>query len=284
MGLYNYRRYLASERACLQLVRQIRWPRGVQCPRCEHRRIWKTHERGLRKYFCGRCRFKFSDTSGTLFEKTRTPLSKWVLAIGLWKLGCSAKTLQAELGVTYKTAWTMLHAMRRAVIDDTLFRQLSGHVEVDETYFGGRRKGKRGRGAAGKTIVLGLRQRGGRVKTLVVPDLKAATFRRLIQQHVRRGSTIYTDGFWDHVDLVGYDHHIIDHTKRFTMNHLRHTQTVESVWAHTKPDLKARHHAISPQYLQQYLAERDFMFNHRQHPDLTRLVLEKLLTQYPLRG
>ncbi len=185
------------------MIRQIRRPQGPRCPRCRHRRIWKTHEQGVRKYFCARCRYKFSDTTGTLLEKTRTPLSKWLLAIGLWKLGCSAAALQAELGVTYKTAWAMLRSMRRAVAEDTLFRKLSGHVEVDETYFGGGRKGRRGRGAAGKTIVVGLRQRGGRVKTLIVLDLKAATFRRLIRQHVRQRSTISTDGFWDHVRLTG---------------------------------------------------------------------------------
>ncbi len=186
MGLYDCRRYLASERACVRLIRRIRWPQGPRCPCCRHWRIWKTQEQGIRKYFCARCSYKFSDTTGTLLEKTRTPLSKWILAIGLWKLGCPATALQAELGVTYKTAWAMLRSMRCAVATDTPFRKLSGQVEVDETYFGGRRKRERGRGAAGKTIVVGLRQRGGRVKTLVVPDLKAATFRHLIRQHVRK--------------------------------------------------------------------------------------------------
>ncbi len=197
------------------------------------------------------------------------------VAPGDWALeGWAARQPRSKRswGSPYKTAWAMVRGMRCAVATDALFRKLSGQVGVDET------------ASAGKTIVIGLRQRHGRVKTVVVPDLKAVTVRRLIRQHVQRRSTIYTDGFWDHVRLTGYRHHVIDHTKRFIADSLRHTQTVESVWAHTKPDLKPRHHSIAPWYLQEYLAERDFMFNHRQHPDMIRVMLEKLLRSYALRG
>jgi transposase len=243
-------------------------------------------ESGGVRYRCKTCRHHFSDISGTIFEVTRTPLSKWLLAIGLWKHGISASALQDTLGVTYKTAWVMLQAMRRAVSSDRFFGKLRGEVEVDETYYGGRRKGRRGRGAAGKTPVVGLRQRNGRVKTVVVPDLDAHTLRSIIRRYVRKGSTIYTDSLHSYTGLEeeGYHHAPVNHTETFIRWPNIHTQTIESQWAHTKPDVMARHHSISPTMLPEYLSENDFRFNERHNPDFIRAVVKKLVTFYPRRG
>ena len=153
MSLYTYRKFVASERACRRLLHQLRWPRGVRCPGCGGRWIWRMREAGRRDYRCRRCGYHFSDTAGTVFAKTRTPLAKWVLAIGLFRIGTSAQGLTRELAVGYKTAWKMLMALRTAITGDPLLERLVGRVEVDETYFGGRQKGKRGRGAAHKTAV-----------------------------------------------------------------------------------------------------------------------------------
>ncbi len=279
VSLYDYRQYIASEQACVALIRRIRWPEGIRCPQCQHARVWTMRETAGARYRCKACRYHFSDTSGTVFQATRTPLSKWLLAIGLWKHGVSALALQDALGVTYKTAWAMLRAMRQAVGSDRFFLALSGEVEVDETYYGGRRKGKRGRGAAGKTPVVGLRQRTGRVKTVVVSDLEAQTLRRIIRRYVQPGSTIYTDGLRSYTGLEsdGYHHEVIDHTEAFIRWPNVHTQAIESQWAHTKPDVKARHHSVSPGLLQEYLAENDFRFNERHNPDFIRTVVEKLV-------
>jgi transposase-like protein len=237
-------------------------------------------EAGRLEYRCRRCRYHFSETTGTIFAKTRTPLAKWVLAIGLFKIGVSARTLQGELGVTYKTAWTLLDRIRRALVADPLLRRVSGEVEVDDTYYGGHRKGKRGRGAAGKTPVLGIRQRGGRVHSVVVPALDAQTVQTLVRQHVRRGSRVYTDGLniYQGLQTLGYRHATVDHSRRFVANRTVHIQGIESHWAHTKPGLRARYRKLLPASLPKYLAEADFKRNATREPDFIKLVLGRLIS------
>jgi transposase-like protein len=285
MSLFVYRAFIASETACLRLLRQLRWPDGIRCPGCEHRRVWRMREAGRVEYRCKRCGHHFSDTSGTIFARSRTPLSKWVLAIGLFRIGVSARALGRELCVSYKTAWHLLTTLRRVVAADGLLTRLAGHVEVDETYFGGRQKGKRGRGAAHKTAVVGLRQRDGRVRSLVVPNVQSPTLRAAIRQHVRRGSTVYTDSYtsYGRVRRDGYRHRRLDHTTRFVRGRT-HTQHIEGYWEHLKPQLTARHRQVAPHRLQGYLAEADFKFNTRKTPDFIALMLGKLIEPYPRRG
>lgn len=285
MSLFEYRAFIASETACLRLLRQLRWPGGIRCVACDHARVWRMREAGRTEYRCKRCGHHFSDTSGTVFARSRTPLTKWVLAIGLFRVGCSARTLAQELCVTYKTAWTLLTTLRTVLVADPLLTRLAGHVEVDETYFGGRRKGKRGRGAAGKTPVVGLRQRDGHVRSLVVPNVQSRTLRAVIRQHVTRGSVVVTDQYssYNRVRQDGFRHHRIDHTARFVRGQT-HTQHIEGHWGHVKPQLTARHRQIAPHRLQGYLAEADFKFNTRKEPDFIGLMLSKLVQPYPRRG
>lgn len=280
VGLYAYRTILASERACRQLLRRLRWPKGVRCPRCGYSRVWHMREAGREEYRCRRCAYHFSETTGTLFAKTRTPLAKWLLAIGLFKLGIAARPLQGELGVTYKTAWTMLDRIRQAVSVDPLARRLSGEVEIDDTYYGAPRKGKRGRGAAGKTPVLGLRQRGGRVRSVAVSRLDAQTVQTIIRRHVRRGSRVYTDelNIYTGLSRLGYRHSTVQHATQFVAAHRVHTQGIESHWAHTKPGLRNRYRKLCPASLPKYLAEADFKRNTRAELDFIQLVLKRLLS------
>lgn len=109
MGLYDYRKFIASETLCRQLIRRLRWPKGIRCPRCNHAHIWRMKEEENIEYRCKRCNYHFSDISGTLFEKTTTVLSKWVMAIGLFKIGISANKLKDEIHVAYNTAWKILN-------------------------------------------------------------------------------------------------------------------------------------------------------------------------------
>jgi transposase-like protein len=237
-------------------------------------------EAGREEYRCQRCGYHFSETTGTLFAKTRTPLAKWLLAIGLFKIGIAARGLQVELGVTYKTAWTMLDRIRRAVSADPLARRLHGEVEIDDTYYGGHRKGKHGRGAAGKTPVIGLRQRGGGVRSIMVPRLDAQTAQAIIRQHVRRGSRVYTDelNIYAGLGALGYRHATVHHLTEFVAPHRVHTQGIESHWAHTKPALRSRYRKLSPASLPKYLAEADFKRNAVDEPDFIQLVLKRLLS------
>ncbi len=285
MSLFAYRAFIASETAYLRLLRQLRWPHGIRCPDCAYSRIWRMRETGRQEYRCKRCGHHFSDTSGTVFARSRTPLTKWVLAIGLFRVGCSARALAQELCVTYKTAWTLGTTLRTILAADPLLTRLAGHVEVDETYFGGRQKGKRGRGAAHKTPVVGLRQREGRVRSLVVPNVQSATLRAVIRQHVAHGSVVHTDRYssYNRIRRDGYRHHRVDHSRRFVRGQ-SHTQHIEGYWGHVKPQLTARHGRVAPHRLQGYLAEADSKFNTRESPDFIALMLSKLLEPYPRRG
>ena len=279
MGLYDYRIQIANEEACIELLYETRWPNGIYCPRCKCKRIWDLGQSSNFKYKCSGCNYKFTETCGTIFNKTRTPLTKWVLAIGLFKIGITANQLKYEIKVTYKVAWEMLNRIRKAIKTDHMTSQLSGNIEVDETYFGGRRKGKRGRGAAGKTPVVGIIQRNGTVRTIVVPDVKRTTLRPLVKQHVKKGSTVYTDGWKGYKGLKkdGFVHKPVDHDSHFVSDNKDHTNNIEGYWRLSKHKMFARYHKISKKYLPDYLAESEFKFNERHHNDFIKLVLAKLL-------
>jgi transposase len=281
MGLYDYRFYLADETECRKLFYEIRWPHGIRCPRCGHQAVWRLGKKDRFKYKCRSCKYKFTETSGTIFEKTRTPLSKWVCAIALFKIGISANQLKDEIRVTYKAAWQMLAKIRKAITRDPLTDQLAGHIEVDETYFGGRQKGKRGRGAAGKTPVIGIIQRNGSVRTIAIPNVKSATLQAHIKEHVEAGSTVYTDTWQGYrgLDNSGFSHKLVNHDKAFASSNGNHTNSIEGYWRLSKHKLYARYHKISPERLPDYLSEAEFKFNERAHPDFIKLVLSKLIFQ-----
>jgi transposase-like protein len=282
VGLYAYRRILASERACRQRIRHIRWPRGVRCPRCQFARAYHYVERGVPQHRCKRCRYKFTDLTGTLFQHTKLPLSKWILAIALFKIGISANQLAKELGVAYRIAWKLLHLFRSSLRHDPLLMQLSGIVELDETYYGGRQHRNRRIGATGftnKTPVLGMRSRDGRVKTIVVPHLRSRTLKRLLQQHVAPGSTIYTDDHKLHQRFRqwGYRHRAINKLFGYWQPPDVHTNAIEGYWMLSKTKLYARHHQMSPKYLPNYVAEMEYKFNHRHELDFVATMLKRLI-------
>ena len=158
---------------CLEFLFNARYPEGAFCPKCQ--KITPHYRIADRKVFsCQFCGSHISPTANTIFHKSDTPLLSWFHAMFLMsstKTGISAKQLQRELGVTYKTAWRMFKEIRKLMTDNV--NPLSGQVEVDETYVGGKHKGTRGRGASGKTIVMGMVERDGNAITKVVPDVKA---------------------------------------------------------------------------------------------------------------
>lgn len=282
IGLYDYRQFIADNQSSIKLLKQIRWPNGVICPRCLSEKIWKKGRgKNCYDYQCGDCKYHFSDISGTFFSKTNLPISKWILAIGLWKLGISAKDLEWAIKVTYRNARNILRKLRQVAGDDRFFSYFKGIIEADDAYYGGRRKGHRGRGAAGKTPVVGLRERGGRVKTLVVPNLRKETIKQVMTTYVKPGSTIITDEFKSYKILskLGFNHKVINHSENFVdpNDPEIHTQTAENIWSITKPAAFAQHRKISPQHLQEFLYENDFMFNERNNPNFMLTVLERLI-------
>jgi len=282
IGLYDYRQFIADEKLSIKLIKKIRWPKGVVCPKCQSRKIWrKGRGKHCQDYQCATCGHHFSDISGTFFTQTHLPISKWIIAIALWKLGISAVDLQWATGIAYRHARNMLRKLRKVAGDDRFFQYLQGIIEVDDAYYGGKRKGHRGRGAAGKTPVIGLRERGGRVKTVVVPNLKKQTISAVMKKYVQSGSLIITDEFKSYrvISKIGFRHKVVNHSENFVnpRDPTIHTQTAENIWSITKPITFAQHRKLSPQHLQEFLYENDFMFNERNNHDFVLTVLEKLI-------
>lgn len=279
VGLYDYGKYIGNESYARKLLRDIRWPLGVTCPRCKSESVWKMQD----DYRCKSCTYHFSVTTGTVFQRSHLKISQWIIVIGLWRVGANALGIRWAIGCSYRIARSALTKIRKTVADDPLVQQLCGEIEVDETYYGGKQKGKRGRGAKGKTAVVGFKERGGRIKTIVVPNVKRDTLHAAVQRHAQPGSRIYTDGLpaYDFMDRLGYQHVPFDHTIQFIKSDVIHTQGIEGHWGITKPGTKARYRRITKQSLPYYMAENDYKMNHQKYPDFIRLILHKLVRSYP---
>lgn len=258
-----------DEDICLEnvavLVYGNRPEEGIPCRSCETER--KHHRLSERKaYSCDYCGTHVYPLAGTIFEKSRTSLKSWFYAMFLissTRCGISAKQLERELGVTYKTAWRMFNQIRKLMGEE--IERLSGEVEVDEAYVGGRRKGKRGRGAAGKTPVVGIVQRGGKVAALVTKDTTRATVEPIIEKKVLPESMIYTDEYavYDRLGKKGYSHERIMHSAEVYVVGNVHTNTIEGFWSLVKNGIRGVYHSVSAKHLQSYVNEYAYRYNHR---------------------
>jgi transposase-like protein len=257
----------STEEACRQYLFNLRWPSGFRCPLCGHHKAWSL-KTGLLE--CGACGHKASVIAGTIFEGTRKPLVLWFRVVW-WvtsqKNGASALGLQRALGVgCYKTAWTWLHKLRRAMVRPGRDR-LSGTVQVDETYVGGEKPGKRGRGAAGKALVVIVAEEDdeitGRIRLKRVLDASGKSLEGATQEAVEPGSVVKTDAWKGYSGLpsLGYKHEVIRKTADVGENLLAlcHRQA-----ALLKRWLAGTHQgAVSHEHLDYYLDEYTFRFNRR---------------------
>ena len=265
--LLDFERRFATDEACREYLAQVRWPDGFRCPRCGHRRAWWMTT-GRRR--CCQCDYKVSVTAGTIFQDTRKPLRLWFRA--MWhmtsqKQGISALGLQRVLGLPrYETVWIWLHKLRTAMVRPGRER-LSGLVEVDETYIGGPKPGKRGRGAAGKTLVLVAAEDKdehlGRIRLRRVPDASGASLIPAVQEAVTPGSTVRTDGWSGYAGLPskGYKHNVVRQAAEVGENLL---PLAHRVVALLKRWLAGTHQgAVRASHLDYYLDEFTFRFNRR---------------------
>jgi len=266
-AIKDFNKQFPNEDACLEYLKQSRWPEGIYCEKCQK---VTTHYRipSRKVYSCEFCGSHISPTAGTIFHKSATPLRSWFHAIFIMastKTGISAKQLERELGVTYKTAWRMFGQVRKLMAEDV--NPLSGHVEVDETYIGGKRSGKRGRGAAGKTVVMGLVERKGNAIAKVVPNVQARTLLPMIQAKIiRENKTIvFTDELpsYNQVERLGYAHSVVQHAANQYVSGIAHVNTCEALWSTIKRGIDGVNHSVSPLYLQSYLDSYVFRYNHR---------------------
>lgn len=257
----------SSEEACREYLVQLRWPSGFVCPRCNGTESWQTNRATM---YCTACKRQTSVTSGTIFQNTRTPLKIWFRV--MWyiigqKNGISAKGLQRIMGISrYETVWVWLHKLRTAMVRPGRDR-LSGLVEVDETYIGGEHEGKRGRGAAGKSlVVIAAEDTGnaiGRIRLSQVADASAASLIPTVRSFVKIGSIVRTDGWKSYNQLFneGYEHHVVRKTQNLGDNLLPLAHRVASL---LKRWLNGTHQgAVESSHLDYYLDEYTFRFNRR---------------------
>ncbi|MCK4721754.1 MAG: IS1595 family transposase [Dehalococcoidia bacterium] len=277
--LSQFKSDFPDDDAILEWLKDYRWPDGIHCPVCD--KVRKHHRIKSRPcYKCDNCGHEVYPTANTIFHKSATPLTTWFDAM-LWmattRSGHSAKELQRITGVTYKTAWRMFKQIRTLFGEDTI--PLNGQVEVDESYFGGVRRGKRGRGAEGKTAVIGIVQRQGRVAASVVSNVKSSTVMSLIRRNVARAAIVYTDEFhsYDRVVMAGYRHKRVQHSAKVYVNGDAHTNSIEGFWSLAKRGISGVYHAVSPKYLQSYLNEYAFRYNHRNDAiPMFKLILKRI--------
>lgn len=266
-----------TEQAAIDHLTSIRWARGKFCPVCGNADETKIGTLvGTNTHKCYVCRKRFSIKVGTIFQDTKLPLRTWYAAI--WMItnhpkGIASTTLARDLGITQKTAWFVLHRLRHAARTDSFNAPLSGSVEVDETFVGGRETNKhaskklnQGRGIVGKTVVLGMVQRNGEIRAGVVPDTRRVTLQGVVRDHVAKGSKLYTDEHSAYRGLNGeYVHHTNHHMSgRYVIDGHNHTNTIESVWALLKRQIIGVHHWISPKHLDRYIGEMTYRLNNRE--------------------
>lgn len=261
--LAEFEAWFRSDKACREYLFRLRWPDGFVCPRCGCPKAWPV---GPVLYECADCHFQLSVTAGTIFQDTHKPLTIWFRAIW-WltgqKNGASALGLKRILGLgSYRTAWTWLHKLRRAMVRPDQDR-LSGLVEVDETFIGGQKSGKRGRGAAGKVMVgIAVEDKGddgiGRLRLGILSNGSADSLTPFVEERVDGGSTIRTDdwpGYTTRLVSVGY-WHVVVNTIELKLAHL--VASLLKRWL-----LGTHQGAVSPEHLTYYLDEYTFRFNRR---------------------
>lgn len=271
-----------DDEAAREHLQAIRWPNGAVCPHCggterNSKLNGESHRPGL--YFCGDCREQFTVTIGTVFERSKIPLHKWVLATHLLcssKKGMSSHQLHRMLGITYKTAWFMAHRIREAMNDTGggLLGSGGGTVEADETFWGNTTivKRKKGRGYEHKMKMLSLVERGGQVRSFQVNRVNAKTLAPILREQIAKEAHLMTDDYKSYIK-VGHEfasHDVVQHTSGEYVRGATHTNTVEGYFSILKRGLVGTYHHVGEQHLQRYVKEFDFRYNNRKVTDSER--------------
>ncbi len=265
LTILNFQKTFPDNDTCLRFLFNARFP-NPKCTECGEKRFYKHPTRGC--FSCYNGCSHFWPKEGTIFDHSSTDLVKWFFAIFLMsqsRNGVAAKELERALGVTYKCAFRIGHQVRKLMKDNAF--ALFGEIEADETAVGGKRHGKRGRGAEGKTIVFGALQRKGMMNAAIVPNVKAKTLMPYLEDNVAKGSKLMTDELRSYkkiATLLDMEHDTVNHgAKQFGKENGTNTNTIEGFWSQLKRSLDGTHHVISPKMLPAYVSEFQWRYNNR---------------------
>jgi len=274
-GIRDLKRDFGTEKKCLDFIFDTLHSRKCSCGG-----TYSLLE-GRRQFQCSKCRFQIAPTAGTIFHKSPTPLNLWFYTILIFsnaKSGISAKEIERQLGVTYKTAWRMLYFIRKSLASKSK-DYLKGDVEMDETWYGGRKRGgvqnlNRSQAMQNKSVIIGAVERGGEMRAEVSPNDRAKTISSFLDRNINpiTSKRLITDesNRYDKV-AIGYNRHTVQHNiKEFVRDDI-HVNTLESFWSHVKRSTKGTHKVISKKYLQTYLDGFVFHYNNR-HNDRERFL------------
>src|SRR5664280_70570 len=294
--------HFADYENCYKMMVELRWPDGkVKCPHCGSEKVTYLAKNRVWKCYSGHPMPKFSLKTGTVFEESPLGLNKWLPALWLvvnCKNGISSCELARDLGVTQKTAWFMAHRLRFALTDGG-FGLLSGEVEADETFIGGkarnmhiseRKRRITGTGGKDKTAVMGMLERGGKVRTVVIPNRKKKALQAEVRKHVEAGAALYTDALLSYEGLEGdYAHMVVDHAVQYVDGRV-HTNGLENFWCLFKRGIHGTYVSVEPFRLHRYLDEQSFRYNLRKLDDAGRFtaalkhIVNRRLTYKQLTG
>ena len=281
MNLMKLVEQFSSEDRCRQYLEDVRWPEGVQCPRCASESV--SHISTRDQYDCNKCRYRFSVTSGTIFHDSHLPLAKWLIAVYLMieaKKGISANQLKRTIDVSYKTAWYLCHRIRKAMTGAYPF-PLKGIVQIDETYVGkGEGPGGRAPGP-NKACVVGAIQQDGKIILKVIKNAGKKDLAKFIDESVSEDAdAIYTDEWTPYIGVVrehGVPHKTVQHKTEYVTVDGVTTNSIENVWSLFKRAIMGTYHKLSPKHLQAYLEELEWRFNNRENPWLFRDTVQRLI-------
>ncbi len=272
-----------TDEECRAALEELRWPKGVTCLRCGSESISRIKTR--KQYDCNACRYRFSVTTGTIFNDSHLALSKWFMAVFLMceaKKGMSANQMKRTLGVAHKTGWYLCHRVREAMRDSDA-APLTGTVEADETYIGGKRIGG-GRGIGNyrknKTMVMAAIQRGGAVRMQSGKTHSKKVIQGFVRDVAPNPQRIMTDELPAHLGIHDHDttHERVNHRLEEWVRGDVHTNTVEGVFSLFKRSIMGSFHQVSGKHLDRYLDEFEWRFNNRKNPYLFRDALTRLVT------
>lgn len=267
--------YFKDEQVCRDYLELIRWNGKIVCPykECRHDHVFKYTDG--KRYKCAKCQRQFSVKVGTIFEDSKISLQKWFAAIYLitsHKKGISSLQLHRDLGVTQKTAWFMLHRVRHTLLISN-GEKLTGIIEADETFIGGKESNKhkskqtpgtQGRSSATKIPVLGIIERGGQLRAIKVLNTRGYSLRPFIVNNVEFGSTVHTDEWWGYRGLSRiFKHQFINHGAGEYSKDGVHTNSIEGFWSLLKRGVIGIYHSMSDKHLQKYIDEFVFRYNTR---------------------